>query len=129
MIKFLISNKFWKKFDSAALSFYHEFIQKGSEKATREITRAVLKYINEKNLTNTTSVNHINDVWENIHKEYESLDPNNFFMEKIKLILNTEKYPNQDILIDNIITPESHKVNETIRFLKCRYFPVIPDSK
>ena len=118
MIKFLISNKFWKKFDSAALSFYHEFIQKGSEKATREITRAVLKYINEKNLTNTTSVNHINDVWENIHKEYESLDPNNFFMEKIKLILNT----------DNIITPESHKVNETIRFLKCRYFPVIPDS-
>ena len=74
-------------------------------------------------------MNHINDVWENIHKEYESLDPNNFFTEKIKLILNTEKYPNKDNSIDNIITPESHKVNETMRFLKCRYFPVIPDSK
>ena len=33
---------------------------KGSEKVTRELTRALIKFVNEKKLSNKTTVNHIN---------------------------------------------------------------------
>ena len=64
----LFSNKFWKKFDSAALSLHKEFI-KASQKLTRHFTREILKYIGEKNTFNQTTFNHISDIWENVYKE------------------------------------------------------------
>ena len=80
------SNKFWKKLDSLALQFYREVVVEGSEKVTRELTRALIKFVNEKNLTNKTSVNHINDIWENIHREYDSYDLNKMLQEQLDIM-------------------------------------------
>merc|ERR1712198_438745 len=87
-----LSSKFWKKFDSFGMTFYKEFFVKGSERATREITRTILKYIHDKNFSNKTSVNHINDIWENIHQEYEQFDVNGFLQKTINLVLPSHQY-------------------------------------
>lgn len=65
IISLLFSNKFWKKFDSVAVSLHKELI-KASQKATRHFTREILKYIGEKNTINQTTFNHITDIWENV---------------------------------------------------------------
>ena len=80
------SNKFWKKLDASALQFYREFVVKGSEKVTRELTRGLIKFVNEKNLSNKTTVNHINDIWEDIHREYDTLDVNKLLQDQLDII-------------------------------------------
>ena len=80
------SNKFWKKLDSLALQFYRDFIVKGSEKVTRELTRALIKFVNEKNLSNKTTVNHINDIWEDIHREYDTFDVNKLIQDQLDVV-------------------------------------------
>ena len=92
MYLFYPSSKFWKKFDSFGMTFYKEFFVKGSERATREITRTILKYIHDKNFSNKTSVNHINDIWENIHQENEQFDVNGFLQKTINLVLPSHQY-------------------------------------
>ena len=82
----LQSNKFWKKLDASALQFYREFVVKGSEKVTRELTRALIKFVNEKNLSNKTTVNHINDIWEDIHREYDTFDVNKLLQDQLDIL-------------------------------------------
>ena len=84
------SNKFWKKLDSLALQFYRDFVVKGSEKVTRELTRALIKFVNEKNLSNKTTVNHINDIWEDIHREYDTFDVNKLIQDQLDVVFPTK---------------------------------------
>ena len=84
------SNKFWKKLDALALQFFREFVVKGSEKMTRELTRALIKFVNEKNLSNKTTVNHINDIWEDIHREYDTFDVNKFLQDQLDVMFPTK---------------------------------------
>ena len=63
-------------FDSCALSLYKELITEGSQKLTRFLTREMLKYIGEKHTNNQTTVNPIENIWENIHRDYRDLDLN-----------------------------------------------------
>ena len=84
------SNKFWKKLDSLALQLYRDFIVKGSEKVTRELTRALIKFVNEKNLSNKTTVNHINDIWEDIHREYDNFDVNKLIQDQLDVVFPTK---------------------------------------
>ena len=63
---------------------------KGSEKLTREMTRALVKFVNEKNLSNKTTVNHINDIWEDIHREYDTFDVNKLLQDKLDVMFPTK---------------------------------------
>ena len=63
---------------------------KGSEKLTRELTRALIKFVNEKNLSNRTTVNHINDIWEDIHREYDTFDVNKLLQDQLDVIFPTK---------------------------------------
>ena len=79
------SNKFWKKLDSLALQFYREVVVEGSGRVTRELTRALIKFVNERNLSNKTTVNHINDIWEDIHREYDTFDVNKLLQDQLDI--------------------------------------------
>ena len=70
------SNKFWKMFDSAALSLHKALVIDGSQKVTRHLTRVLVKYIGQKHTTNQTTVNPIEKIWEHILQDYRDLDLN-----------------------------------------------------
>ena len=112
------SNKFWKKLDALALQFYREFIVKGSEKVTRELTRALIKFVNNKNLSNKTTVNHINDIWEDIHREYDTFDVNKLLQDQLD-VLFPQKTP--DVMsLDQMFPHDQYDVgqqsNSTYRY-------------
>ena len=70
------SNKFWKMFDSAALSLHKALVIEGSQKVTRHLTRVLVKYIGQKHTTNQTTFNPIEKIWEHILQDYRDLDLN-----------------------------------------------------
>ena len=91
-----------------AIQFQQDFIIKGSEKLTRELTREVLKYVDGKNFKNkTVSVNHVNDIWENVHREFESFDVNLYLRETIDQLLH--KPSDYDILLDPSKANNTHR--------------------
>ena len=108
------SNKFWKKLDSLALQFYREVMVDGSGKVTRELTRALIKFVNEKNLTNKTSVNHINDKWENIHREYDSYDLNKMLQEQLDIMFPIKRQTAMTLDIHKSNFDENH-LNSNVR--------------
>jgi len=109
----LQSNKFWKKFDSLALQFYKDFALRGSERFTREVTRGVLKFLHDNNLTNKTSVNHINDIWENVHMQFEALNVNEYMSQMIEKII-----PPKPINSNKLQTSSEPSItNNTLRFI------------
>ena len=91
-IRCLHSNLFWKKFDSVALKLWKTVLS-GMEQFTRAATREVVRFVSERNSPNLTSVNHVNDLWENIHKEFEKLDLNTIAM---KTVEDLQTYFSQD---------------------------------
>ena len=117
------SNKFWKKLDSLALQFYRDFIVKGSEKVTRELTRALIKFVNEKNLSNKTTVNHINDIWEDIHREYDTFDVNKLIQDQLDVVFPTKTSMKANVMsLDQLYRQsqlqydvEQHQLNSTSR--------------
>ena len=117
------SNKFWKKLDSLALQFYRDFIVKGSEKVTREMTRALIKFVNEKNLSNKTTVNHINDIWEDIHREYDNFDVNKLIQDQLDVVFPTKTSMKANVMsLDQLYRQsqsqydvEQHHLNSTSR--------------
>ena len=68
----LQTKKFWKRFDLQTLSLWEDKLMKSMGKVTRYTSRVVLRYLGEKsNTKNRTSYNHINDIWENIYKDFD----------------------------------------------------------
>ena len=112
------SNKFWKKLDALALQFYREFIVKGSEKVTRELTRALIKFVNNKNLSNKTTVNHINDIWEDIHREYDTFDVNKLLQDQLDILFppKTPDVMSLDKMFPHNQYDVGHQSNSTYRY-------------
>ena len=60
---------------------------------TRVITREVLKFISEKSSSNkSSSINHLSTIWENVHKEFELFNVNEYLHHVVssysKIIVN-----------------------------------------
>ena len=90
--QFCFSNIFWKKVDLVAVKAWKTAMS-GLEQFTRAATREVVKFVSERSSSNLTSVNHVNDIWENIHKEFEKLDLNTVAM---KTVEDLQTYFTQD---------------------------------
>ena len=73
----LQTKKFWKRFDSLALSMWEDTLIQTVRKVTRYMTRVLLRYLGEKsNKYHNTSFNRINDVWENVYKDFNEYNIN-----------------------------------------------------
>ena len=85
----LHSRKFWKKFDSMALSLWNNTILRSLGKMTRSSSRWLLRYLGEKsNASNRTSHNHVNDMWENIYNDFDRIRVNTMVENMILPLLN-----------------------------------------
>ena len=85
---------------------------RGSERFTREVTRGVLKFLHDNNLTNKTSVNHINDIWENVHMQFEALNVNEYMSQMIEKII-----PPKPINSNKLQTSSEPSItNNTLRY-------------
>ena len=72
---------------------WREGVMSGSSQMTRVITREVLKFISEKSSSNkSSSINHLSTIWENVHKEFELFNVNEYLHHVVsyysKIIVN-----------------------------------------
>ena len=86
----LHTKKFWKKFDSIALSLWEDYLIQSMGNLTRYMTRVILRYLGEKSLkkNNKISFNRINDVWENVFTDFDEFNLNTHLENSLHPVLD-----------------------------------------